>query len=498
MTYISQIAGSGINGYFADSSGTPRLLILDMCWGLPCNAGRWSGSGGGTWDQDMDTYFSARASQGYTAWWGVPWINSTIDSSVVHTDGRTWDGIYPLSLNGTPGTISTGSETVTLNNSFWVRTDYLISTALSYGIAVFLNLGMKYDFNSGNIFGNLSSTQANAIGTAVATRYPQSSYPNLHWAFGDDTQAGAGGANVTCDTAFTQMMTGIRSTGDTRSIRIMEQYGETDCHVEFDTGGIYDSGGFGVSGSPAYITANFCYGYSQTYLGVERSYTATTAPLIPVVWGDGNWYGDSDDGSVDYTERRMVWWALSSGARGITATQGPSDQASGGDVWTWDPGTAIADLTSNPVGPFCTATIGAIKTYFTGLRDWHKLIPDTGSVFVTAGRGTRGSYQSPGFTPVYGDTDDYVTASITPAGSLAVIYCGQHYSITIDQAKMAAGYTATWVDPSSLATSTATAGSTYNSTGKGNNSAGNPDWVLVLQGPVPGSGTGPPLYGFRS
>jgi hypothetical protein len=63
-----------------------------------------------------------------------------------------------------------------------------------------------------------------------------------------------------------------------------------------------------------------------------------------------------------------------------------------------------------------------------------------------------------------------------------VIYSGKALNITIDQSKMAAGYTVTWIDPVTGATFAGTPGSTYNSTtARGNNSAGDPDWVLVLK-----------------
>jgi Putative collagen-binding domain of a collagenase len=76
-----------------------------------------------------------------------------------------------------------------------------------------------------------------------------------------------------------------------------------------------------------------------------------------------------------------------------------------------------------------------------------------------------------------------VAASITPSGSLAMLYLPNATTITINQSLMQSGYTATWVDPVSGATSPATPGSTYNSTAQGNNSQGDPDWVLVLQAP---------------
>lgn len=482
--FIAGLAGSGATGYFTDQHGTPKLLVLEMAWGLPCNAGRWNGSGGGTYRQDMDNYFAARASQGFTAWWGVPWINVQIDPGAVHGDGRTWDGTYPLSLNGTPGTIATGSETVTLNDPFWQRIDYLISSALKNGIAVFLNMGMQYDFSGSGtrIFTNLSSTQAHAIGAAIATRYPQATYPNLHWAFGDDCDQFTAGVNVTAEVAFTQILAGMASAGDARPVIALEQTGETDSHIRFDTGAVFIASGFGITSA----TVNFCYSYQPSYLGVEGSYKTSVTPLLPVLYGDGVWYGDTDNATVESTIRKHTWWALASGARGVDSTSGPSSQATG-LLWTWQ-ATATARLTSDPNGTWCTNTMGTVAAYLMSLPGWHQLVPDTGNLLVTAGRGSRASNIAPGFGSTnYGDSDTYVAASRTPDGgsgsSLAVIYCGAHFSITIDQTKMVSSYTATWVDPASCATSSATPGSTYNSTGKGNNSAGDPDWALVLKGP---------------
>ena len=163
-------------------------------------------------------------------------------------------------------------------------------------------------------------------------------------------------------------------------------------------------------------------------------------------------------------------------------------------MWDWQSGALAAVTTSDPNGPWCRSVIGGIAGYFAGLPGWHKLIPDTTSQLVTAGRGTKSSNSAPGFnTPDYGNTDNYVAASRVSDGSLAVIYCGQHFSITINQAKMQAGYTATWVDPVTTATTAATPGATYNSTPLGNNSAGDPDWALVLQGPVVTAATTVPL-----
>jgi len=63
-----------------------------------------------------------------------------------------------------------------------------------------------------------------------------------------------------------------------------------------------------------------------------------------------------------------------------------------------------------------------------------------------------------------------------------VLYLPAHTTVTINQSLLAPGYTATWIDPVSGAKTSAATGATYNSTAKGTNSQGDPDWVLVFQG----------------
>ena len=192
-----------------------------------------------------------------------------------------------------------------------------------------------------------------------------------------------------------------------------------------------------------------------------------------MVWGDGFYVGGGAGEPADkHLMRNFVWWALASGARGVSMGSE--------SVLNWQ-STAFTDLTVNHLWYVQSAL--PVYTYFSGLAGWQNLLPDNASSLVTAGRGTRAAYSSSDFQASNLGTDNYVAASVTPDKSLAVIYCAVAMSITIDQTKIATGYTATWVDPASGATTTATTGSTYASSGLGNNSAGNADWVLVLQGP---------------
>ena len=70
-----------------------------------------------------------------------------------------------------------------------------------------------------------------------------------------------------------------------------------------------------------------------------------------------------------------------------------------------------------------------------------------------------------------------------------MIYLSHATTIGIDEAAMGAGYVAHWLDPATGATIPATAGPSYTSPGK--NSAGGPDWVLVLQAPAQAAAPAP-------
>jgi transposase len=228
-----------------------------------------------------------------------------------------------------------------------------------------------------------------------------------------------------------------------------------------------DSAWRGGTGPPAVV-----YTYAPAYLGTEFAY-AEASP-IPVFHGDGYFY-QGTSATFDRAVRQDTWWALSSGARGaMTGSEA---------IWTW-PSTALADSGSGTSQNWFVNVAGNIRTAYESLPGWHLLIPDASSVLVTSGRGTRATPFASGggggqYEPAF--TDSFVTASRVPDGSLAVIYLSHGTTIGIDQAQMQPGYTATWIDPVTGAKTAATPGASYNSTAKGSNSAGDPDWVLALQ-----------------
>lgn len=455
--YITGIGGSGNAQYFHDQDGNPRFMLCDEFWGLPTNAGAYSN----TVDQDLDYYFSTRSSQGYTAMYTDPFGN--LNGGGAYQNGNTWDNVAPFSSGVDPGS--------GFNNTFWTRVDYMLASAASNGITVFLDVANYYDAGvSGGVSNAWTTTQWQQFGVLLGGRYGAT--PNLIWITGNDYYG-------TYNSSLDSLLTGIRSTGDTHPISVEMYSTGTTSREDLSSPGTQGDGGF--SWGEANAQYNWCYYYEPTYLAIEQAY-AETSTILPVFLGDGYFYGDG--GGSPWTQdnqlsRNFAWWPLASGARGIT---NGSDAA-----YQW-PSTGRATLTSEP---YYENVAGKIAALYESLPDWWKLVPDTASNLVTAGRGTHASYSNQFYLA---NTDDYVAASVTPGGSLAVLYGAQGVDVTINQSVMQPGYTARWADPATGAITSATTGSTYNSAPLSTNSQGGSDWVLILQGPA----AAPPAPAFAN
>ena len=441
--------------YFTTIGGsTPQFVVSSEDWGLLSNAARNPNpASGGTYQTTFDNYFAARAAQGYNA----------IEVSIAHIidydgaqNGPDGDGVYPF-------TGSSLDPTGTRNTAWWDRRDYFFSSAASHGFRVFCNITTPY-LSAGAFTASWTSAQWTAWGNHLAAKYPNSTHPHVFWIVGDDYFGEK-------DTELQALYNALNSGGATQP-KGMQWYQEASSRKDIYTGGALGTSSW--STAPDY---NWGYSYNVWYDVVEKmGLENNTLTPIPYVAGDGYFLQSSSTGLTDkQLMRRMVWWAISSGAKGINI---------GNNIvyhWASD---AYAEVTGNT---FFTSTVPAIVGVVNSLPNWHLLTPDTSSTLVTAGRGTHVSPLAEGGSggQYLTDTDSYVSASYIQsgvnAGTLAVIYMSHASTITIDESKMVAGYTATWIDPASGATSTATPGPTYNSGSKGNNSDGQADWVLVLQ-----------------
>jgi hypothetical protein len=120
-----------------------------------------------------------------------------------------------------------------------------------------------------------------------------------------------------------------------------------------------------------------------------------------------------------------------------------------------------------------------MKKLFAAYR-WYDLVPDQRHTTVVDGFGEfspRGSIS----------TDTFVTAARTADGSLVMAYMPSARAITVDMTKLAGAAIARWYDPTNGTYQDASVSPFVNSgsqqfTPPGENSAGDSDWVLVLDG----------------
>lgn len=451
--YITGLAGTPGPGWFTDQAGNPRLWVATETWGIIVNAGAWTS---GDWQTEMRNFVNTRASQGFTVVMTDPkWSES---SNTESSGGNMWDGTTPLAGG------STDPSTAALNNTFWTRVDYLLSAAAGAGITVGLVLWNNNDNGLGQ--SAWTSAQWQAWGNKIGTRYAGT--PNIIWMFGNDAFP------TGPDSTFDAIRTGLTAAGASQLGPVA--WWEAEFTSRYDT-----SANVAAAWGVAHSITDFCYTYNAGYWVIEYAYGEVAnqgaANLLPVILGDGYFYQGNATYSSTYDRalRQETWWCLASAARGILfeseAVYPWSSSSSPGLVATeWFPANNMAH----------------IVTSFTGLPGWNKLMPDLGNALVTAGRGTRVTGFTSGgghgqYEPAF--TNSYVAASKTPDGTLAVCYLPNAVTITVNTALLAAGWTASWIDPVTGASSSAGAGPTFNSTAKGTNSQADPDWVLVFQAP---------------
>lgn len=446
--------------YFtAPGTSTPQLLMSAEDWGvLPNAAYNHAGDTTATWDD----YFSHRQAQGYncvqTCIFGYGSVAGFGLDGAVTPEGGDVDGVYPFNTNS--------NDPNNANNStWWTRRDNFFAKARTYGFRVILNITTP-NINAGTFLNSWTTAQWQAWGTKIGTYLAGPNLDHVLVIVADDYFG-------TKDAEMNAMLTNMRAAGATQPIAI-QWYQETSSRRDIYTGNQPTT----TNNFSNQADYNFGYSYNVWYdvtekMGLENN----TLTPIPYITADGTFLNTG--GLTGLTDkqllRRQVWWSLSSGAKGV--------QVGDNNVWTW-PTTALAETQTNT---FYTTTIPAITTFFRSLPNWHQLLADTSSQLVTSGRGTHASPLASGGSggQYLSDTDSYVTASWIQsganAGTLAVIYMSHASTITIDESKLVAGYTAKWVDPASGATTTTTAGPTYTTVGKPANSDGQNDWVLVLQ-----------------
>jgi hypothetical protein len=406
--------------YLVDQDNVPFLIVGDAPQSLIVNLST----------TDANTYFSNRKAYGVNTVW-ISLLCETYTAG--RADGSTYDGIIPFA---TPNDLSTPNE------AYFSRVDEMIQLATNYGLVVILD-----PIETGGWLSVLRTngiTKARNYGRYLGNRYR--SFNNIVWMSGCDFWTW----DDPTDNALVQAVAlGIKD-NDTRHMHTIE--------LSPGYGSLEDSMWAPIIGLDA------AYTYYATYALVLQEYNRSNH--LPIFLVEANYEFESNAGYLTTPAilRRQEYWTMLSGAAG---------QLYGNHyIWTFSSGWQ-----SNLDTPGILQ-LSYLKSFFAS-RPWYNLIPDQNQTTVTAGYGT---FSANGEV----NTNDYLTAARSPDGSLVIAYIPTIRTITIDMSRLSGSATARWYDPSNGIYTVITGSPLANAgmrtfTPPGNNSAGEGDWVLVLE-----------------
>lgn len=455
------------------AQGTPFLMMADSAQAMATNIA-------GT---DIDTYLNTRAAQGFNTIQfdliTTPYISNN------NANYGTITGVVPFSPAGPlPAPFSpTGS----INSTYWALMDSYVQKCLNNNMVAFLN-----PYETGGGLGDLASagtTACNAFGQFVGNRYKN--YPNVMYQLGND-------CNLTNSTDYNVMVAlanGIM-TADPGHLITIELFFNTSALANLAVTSFSNMNGLGTFN---FMSMTGAYTYNGAYANCLQAWNKTTTsfltqagtnntPQVPSLLLEGNYEFENDVSSFSGVGgtlanlRRQSYWA---------SLCGQSGQIYGnGYVWgffTGNPGSIAYQQVppgwSNNLASPGYNDLLRWKNFFTSIA-WQNLIPDQAHAVGTAGYGTGHLSELP-------ENSNYVTVaadSLTGGAHLGVAYFpggGGTNTLTVDMTKFAGSVTAKWFDPTNASFATVSGSpftntGTHNFTPTGNNSAGDPDWVLLL------------------
>jgi hypothetical protein len=216
-----------------------------------------------------------------------------------------------------------------------------------------------------------------------------------------------------------------------------------------------------------WLDVNMAYTYGASYLQVTKEYQRQD-PVRPVILGETGYEDEPNaiellpdakrgDLWTPYRIRRNAWWAILSGACGYCA---------GTRLWRFEPNwREVLNVKSSQQAPLIRRLLEP--------RPWRRLVPDTKHELLTEGYGQW-------------KQADHVAAALTDDGSLALAYLPKGGTVQVAMDRLHGSIDASWFDPTS-GQFKSVEGSPLEDKGKrgflspGQNSAGDSDWVLLLQ-----------------
>jgi hypothetical protein len=394
---------------------------------------------------DAAVYLADRGARGINCLW----VNLICIRPVEgRKDGSLLDGTKPFTqtLSGT-----NLYDLTTPNEPYFAHVDEVMRIAATNGIIVMMDPLETAGPLLPTALAN-GSTRCRAYGRYLGNRYKN--FPNVMWLHGNDYSKWSVATN---DAVITSVALGIKDEAPSQLHTI---------ELDSPSSSLDDPNWAPIVG------LNLAYTYYATYAGVLHGYNQSAK--IPVFMGEANFECETnggEDGGTPLILRMQEYWTSLSGATG---------QLYGHKyIWRFLPGWKSYLDTPGMV------QFGYMQKLFSA-RKWYDLVPDQTHAFVTAGYGTPISIRK-NRSPSYKFAgDNYVTAAVTPDGSLGMAYLPKGGTLTVAMSKLQHGVTARWFDPSAN-TFKAIAGSPFSNTGSqqfsspGKNGAGDPDWLLVLE-----------------
>ena len=388
-------------------------------------------------------------------------------------DGSFLDGTKPFTKT-LPGTDY--YDLTTPNEAYFAHVDQIFRMAATNGLMV-----MPVPLDPGGLMQTAlanGSDRCRAYGRYLGNRYKD--FPNILWLSGNDFQDWKIPTN---DAVMTSIALGIKDE-DPNHLQTVELNYQASCSLD------------DPNWAPI-VGLNLAYTYYATYAEVLRGYNQSAK--IPVFMGEANYEYETngdEDGGPPHVLRMQEYWTMLCGAAGQLY----------GNHYTW---TFVPGWKTHLDSPGVTQ-LDYMENLFNSVK-WYDLAPDQKHTFVTAGYGHFISTGPPATPtrPRFAD-NDYVTAALTPDGTLGMAYLPQGGTITVAMGKLKNHISARWFDPTDN-TFKAIAGSprgaapttaapppapntprgepfsntgTHQFTTPGKNSAGDPDWLLVLEAPA--------------
>jgi hypothetical protein len=418
--------------YLIDQNDAPVLLAGDSPHSMFVNLN----------STDLATYLTNRHGHGFNILWVEAFCTDYIFNC--RHDLSTFDGIKPF----TTGSDETDFDISTPNPAYWSRLDSYVNAAADHGLIVLFD---TWETGALMPLARLSgNTKMHDFGVFLGNRYKN--FPNIIWITGNDFGAWF---NDSDNQLMQNLMAGIASADPN--------------HLQTTELNPYVSGSLDDPLLAPYTTLNGVYDYYCSYGETLLQYNQPSP--VPVFFEEGYYEyngGFLGNNITELSLRTQAWWTALAGA-------------TAGQMWGSERIYPFASGWQTYLDTTGVTEFGYLNSLLKTIQ-WYNLVPDQGHSIVISGYGTFDASQNDPCINV----NDYVTTSYLTDGTASLSYTPRSTTLTVDLSQFSGPVNASWYDPTT-GSSSIISGSPFANSGTrgfstpGNNTAGDPDWVLLLR-----------------